>query len=426
MISARRVSFRAPLALLASASCCQFCVQGVDLRRQLLALGFHFGGHGPVALQGGIRFCTVLFPGFDLAAQGSDAFLVAEDVVFQHGNAAVRTADLLGDAADIPIQALDRNGQLLCLHPDLLSLLLGGLCLAVKALVVRLCRLVIPHLLAHGIAGPVHAVGPQGHFQRFALFAQFQEFLCLGALFFQRADPAFQLTQDVPQALQILARRSQTALGLGLAVAVFGNAAGLFKDLAPLAALGRHDLRDAPLPDDRIAVAADAGIQQQLVHVAQAAHLPVDGIFAIAGAVIFAADGHFVGVHVQRVAGVVQRQAHTGKAHGAAPPGAAKDHILHLARRTQLAGAGLAQHPAHCVRKVRLAGAVGAHHAGDTGVKGDLYLVGEALEALDLQFLEYHRFTFPLSRPAASGPLWRHAARRPSCCGPRPGPPGPS
>ena len=265
----------------------------------------------------------VPFSGAALRPQPGGAFLVAGNVVFQHGDPALAAADLLGDAADIPIQALDGNGQLLCLHTDLLSLLLGGLGLPVKTLVVGLGGLVVPHLLAHGIAGPVHAVGPQGHFQRFALFAQFQEFLCLGALSFQRADPAFQLTQDVPQALQILARRSQTALGFGLAVAVLGNAAGFFKDLAALAAFGCHDLRNASLPDDRISVPADAGIQQQLVHVAQAAHLPVDGIFTIAGAVIFAADGYFVGVHVQRVAGVVQRQAHHGKAHGSPAAGAA-------------------------------------------------------------------------------------------------------
>ena len=39
--------------------------------------------------------------------------------------------------------------------------------------------------------------------------------------------------------------------------------------------------------------------------------------------------------------------------------------IRDSACRAQLAGAGLAQHPAHRVRKVRLAGAVGTYHASN-------------------------------------------------------------
>ena len=49
---------------------------------------------------------------------------------------------------------------------------------------------------------------------------------------------------------------------------------------------------------------------------------------------------------------------------------------------TQLAGTGLAQHPAHCVRKVRLAGAVGAHHAGVTGVVRSFVIIISSLPAL--------------------------------------------
>ena len=176
-------------------------VQRFDLCRQLFARCLHGLCHGTVALQSSIRFGGILLPGGDLLLQGSRTLVVAQNVVFQHGDAAFGAADLLGDAADIPIQALDSNRQLLCLHTDLLSLLLGGLGLPVKTLVVSLGGLVVPHLLAHGFPGAVHPVGPQGHFQRFALGAQFQKLLCLGAFFFQRANPAFQLAKDIPQAL---------------------------------------------------------------------------------------------------------------------------------------------------------------------------------------------------------------------------------
>ena len=272
----------------------QLIVQGIQLCGQFPARQLHALCHSAVAFQRGGGLGAVLLPGGDLCPQVCGAFLVAGNVVFQHGDPALAAADLLGDAADIPIQALDRNGQLLCLHPDLLSLALGGFGLAVEPLIIGLGCLVIPHLTAHGFLGPVHAVRPQGHLQRFAPGAQFQKLPGLVVLFFQRAHPGLQLAQDIPQAFQILGGGGKAALGLVFAVAVFGNAAGFLKDLPALAALGRHDLGNAALPDDRVAIAADAGIQQQLIHILQAADLPVDAVLALAGAVIPAADGHLV------------------------------------------------------------------------------------------------------------------------------------
>ena len=228
----------------------QFIIQGIQLCCQLPARQLHALCHSAVAFQRGGGLGAVLLPGGDLCPQVCGAFLVAGNIVFQHGDPALAAADLLGDAADIPIQALDRNGQLLCLHPDLLSLALGGFGLAVEPLIIGLGCLVIPHLTAHGFLGPVHAVRPQGHLQRFAPGAQFQKLPGLFALFFQRAHPGLQLAQDIPQAFQIFGGGGKAALGLVFAVAVFGNAAGFLKDLPALAALGRHDLGNAALPDD--------------------------------------------------------------------------------------------------------------------------------------------------------------------------------
>ena len=353
-----------------------------------------------MALQGCFGLGAVLLPGGDLRPQPGGAFLVAGNVVFQHGDPALAAADLLGDAADIPIQAFDRNGQLLCLHPDLLSLALCGFCGPVEPLVIGLSRLIIPHLTADGFLGPVDAVGPEGNFQRLALVPQSKELLGLGTLFFQRADAGFQFAEDVPQPLQILRRSGQAPFGLVFAVAVLGDAAGFLKNFPALSALGRHDLRNAALPDDGIAVAADAGIQQQFINILQAADLAVDAVLALAGAVVFAADHGLVGVQIKGVGAVVQRQAHLCKAHGSPAAGAAEDDVFHLPGSTQLAGAGLAQHPPHRVRQVRLAGTVGPDHAGHALVKGDLDFVREALEPLNFQFLEYHPLTFPSKRPA--------------------------
>ena len=53
-------------------------------------------------------------------------------------------------------------------------------------------------------------------------------------------------------------------------------------------------LCNAALPDDGIAVPADAGIQQQLVDIPQATDLSVAAEFTFARAIILAADGHVV------------------------------------------------------------------------------------------------------------------------------------
>ena len=347
-----------------------------------------------MAFQRGGSLGAVLLACGDVLPQCGGALFVAGDVVFQHGDAAVAAGKLFCDAANIPIQALDGNGQLLCLHTDLLSLGLGGSGLPVKPLILGLSGLIVPHLTADGLPGAVDAVGPEGDFQRLPPGAELEEALGLLTLFFQRADPGFQLVEDVPQPLEVLCRRGQTPLRLVFAVAVLGDAAGFLENFAALAAFCGDDLRDAALTDDGVAVPADAGVQQQFVDVLEAAELAVDGVLALAGAVVFAADDGFVGVDVQRVGAVVQRQAHHGKAHGSPAAGAAEDDVLHLSGSAKLAGAGLAQHPPHRVRQIGLARAVGADDAGDALVEAYPDLIGETLETLNFQFLEHH-ITFP-------------------------------
>src|SRR5699024_519566 len=236
---------------------------------------------------------------------------------------------------------------------------------------------------------------PEGDLQPFAAAGQLQVGFGLFGLPGQGAHPAFQLAQDVPQPLQVRLGGGEAVLGLGAAVAVRGDAAGFFKNPPPLAALGGHDLGDAALPDDGIAVPADAGVQQQLVDVLQPAGLAVDGVFAVPRAVVPPPDGDLRRVQVQGVVGVVQRQPDRRIPHGPPPPGAAEDDVLHFAGAAQLAAAGLPQHPADGVGKVAFARAVGPHHPGDAPAERDPDLVGKTLEALDLQFLQYHRSGVP-------------------------------
>ena len=345
-------------------------LNGLDARPVLLHLGGKALTSGAALLQ--------------LAGKVRHGLGVVADVVVQHGDAAVAARHLFGDGADLAVQPVHLHGEPVHLGPDALGGGVDGLDLGGHPVVVRLGGLVAALLAAHGLLGGFHAVHPEGDLQLLAAGGKLQELLGLGALLFQGAHPAFQLVQNVVQALQVVLGAGQAALGLVLAVTVAGDAAGLLKNLPALGAFGAHDLGDTALPDDGVAVPAKAGVQEKLVDVLQAHVLAVDGILALAAAVIFAADDHLVGVHVDAAVGVVHRQVHAGKAHGPAALGAAEDHVLHLARAAQLAAAGLAQHPADGVGDVAFAGTVRPHHRGDAPVNGDLDAVREAFEALYL------------------------------------------
>ena len=88
-------------------------------------------------------------------------------------------------------------------------------------------------------------------------------------------------------------------------------------------------------------------------------------------------------------AAVVERDADFGDAQRRALVAAGEDHVFGLAGAQRAAGV-LAQHPAQRVGDVRLAGAVRADDARHAGRELQLRLVGEALEALDVESLKIH------------------------------------
>ena len=101
----------------------------------------------------------------------------------------------------------------------------------------------------------------------------------------------------------------------------------------------------SPVSDVGIAVAAETGIHEQLVDVAQTHALLVNVVFALAGAVIPARDHQLVGVIMQGAVAVVQHERRLGKADGGALLRAAENDILHLLA-AQRAGILLAHDPA--------------------------------------------------------------------------------
>ena len=161
-----------------------------------------------------------------------------------------------------------------------------------------------------------------------------------------------------------------------------GDAGGLLKDLPAIAALYRQDLVNAALTDDGVALTAQTGVHEQLVHVLQADGTAVDVVFALPGAVVPPGDHNLALLQREQVVGVVQYQGDLGKALLLAQRGAAEDHVLHFSAPEGLGGL-LTHDPADGVRDIRFSAAVGAHDGGDILAKGENGLIREGLESLD-------------------------------------------
>ena len=347
---------------------------------------FPQGLHGlPVGAGFGLQAAGALAGAGQLGLRFGDLGAGVVVLVAQHGQPAVAAGAGFGQGADLGVGLLHRQHQLLGFGAQRLGAGVELVQLAGQALVVRLGGFVPALLVPGGVLGPADGVHPEGDLQAFAGVGIFQEFLGFLAVPLQRAHPAFQFAQDVPQPFQVALGGGQAALGLVFAVAEPGDAGGFLENFPPLAGFGGDDLGNAALADDGVAVPAQAGVQQQLVDILEADVLAVDGVLALAAAVVPAADGDLVGVHRQAVVGVVDGQADGGVAHGPAGLGAAEDHVLHLAGAPQLFGAGLAHDPADGVGDVAFARAIGPHHAGDAGADGDFGAVGEGFEPLDLK-----------------------------------------
>ena len=104
-------------------------------------------------------------------------------------------------------------------------------------------------------------------------------------------DLPVELAQHVVDAQQILARALHLALRLRLAAAVQGRAGGFFDEQAPIFGLGVDELLDTSLLDDRVGFRADAGAEEELGDVLQAAGRLVDEVLRLAGAEVAPRDG---------------------------------------------------------------------------------------------------------------------------------------
>ena len=104
----------------------------------------------------------------------------------------------------------------------------------------------------------------------------------LGRLPLQRVPLLFELVDDVVDADEILLGRVELQFGGPPARLVLRHPRRFLDELPPIGRFGAQDLADLALLDDGVALDAHPGVHQEVLHVAQAAHVAVDQVFALA------------------------------------------------------------------------------------------------------------------------------------------------
>ena len=189
----------------------------------------------------------------------------------------------------------------------------------------------------------------------------------------------------VPDARQVLARRLELALRLRALLLVARDPRGLLDEDAPLPRLGREHVVEALLVHEGIRLGVDAGSGEEVLDVAQTAHVAVQQVLALARPIEPAGHRDLAPRNLQLPV-VVEDEAHLGHPDRLARGRAVEDHVLHLVAPQGL-GALLPERPADGVGDIGLAAPVGADDAGHPGEDLHFGLVGEGFEAVD----EYRR-----------------------------------
>ncbi len=442
---------------------------GGDVRRLFgRQRGCRFVAFGAGAARG-------LTPGVELQARGFLARVERHDLRLDFGGRDRQLCNLLAVEGNLLLEAADlhlarvrglprRRGLTVGLHqleaqPLERRLELGepgrgrGLALA-RAGELRARGL--DRFAKHAVAlGELHLLPPP------QLFAQPLVATRLGRLSLQRAALLLDFEDDVVDAREVLLRGFELELRRAPAALVLRHARGLFDELAAIGRTRAQNLADLALLDHRVRLDADAGVHQQVLHVAQPAHLAVDQVLAFARSI--EPPHHFNVAHEERFllgerlddfGDHVGRHRHTAavgiagraavhepefdgrmaiaacreRAAGNGPRGAcragwnacrhtaelesnlsrsrrlarvapAEDQVLH-AVAAQAAGTLLTEHPRQSVDDVALAAAVGANNRRHPLLEGQLRAVGKALETRDFETLEPHENLVLKERPA--------------------------
>ena len=200
--------------------------------------------------------------------------------------------------------------------------------------------------------------------------------LSLVGLTLERSQLAVDLDGDVPGPLQVRIHRIELAQRAFLALLVLENACGFLDERAAFFGTRVQNLVETALTDDRVSVAPESGVREQVLDVHETSRRLVDQVLGLPVAEHAARDGDFVELERQRPVGVVEHEVDLGNTNCLPGRGTRENDVFHR-RTAELFGALLAKHPEHGVGDVRFAGTVRTHHDGDARLELHRALVGE-------------------------------------------------
>ncbi len=220
----------------------------------------------------------------------------------------------------------------------------------------------------------------------------------LAGLALDGGDLPLDLPQHVGDPNQVLLGRLELPLRFAAPRLVLADPSGFLDEYPALLGVSRDDLGDPPLLDDGVALGADAGVSEEIVHVAETTGHLVHQVLGLPGPI--QAPGNLdlgEGGELGRAApiGVVEGEDDLAQPHRRPRLGAGEDDVFH-ALSAQATGRLLSHGPANGIDDIRLPAAVRAHDGGDPRPEAERRLVDEALEPRDLQRLDPQPNLYPL------------------------------
>ena len=190
------------------------------------------------------------------------------------------------------------------------------------------------------------------------------------------------LEKQVFNAGQVLLGGIQFIFGLFLTCFINGYAGGLLQHAAAAVVLVFDDIVNHAEFNDGIAVGADAGVQEKVLYIFQAALYVVEAVFTFAALIEFTRYGNGIELGGKQVARILEGKAHLRQAAGRACFGPV-EHQAFEVLTTQVTDLLLTDHPADTVHDVAFTATIGPDNAGNAFVEIERRLVGKALKTLD-------------------------------------------
>ena len=174
---------------------------------------------------------------------------------------------------------------------------------------------------------------------------------------------------------------------------VLHDAGRLVEQLPSFVRSSIQDLLDLTLPDQRIALLSDSGIEKKLLHIPHPHFGSVDQILTLAGAVQPSGNRDLIILNRKKMVRIVKCNRDVGIAHRFSGLRPRKDDVLHRAASEGL-GTLLSEHPPDCVGNIALSRTIRSYNSRNAVVELKQDSVCKGFKTLNFKRFQIHRIGF--------------------------------